>query len=41
VITDAVAADVHANIARIMDDVWSTISFGLGRKNSEPVDQAV
>jgi tRNA-splicing ligase RtcB len=24
------SADVRANIARIMDDVWSTISFWLG-----------
>jgi tRNA-splicing ligase RtcB len=38
VLTDADAADVRANIARIMDDVWSTISFGLARKNKEPVD---
>jgi tRNA-splicing ligase RtcB len=38
VLTDANAADVCANIARIMDDVWNTISFGLGRKNQEPVD---
>lgn len=38
VLTDADAADVRANIARIMDDVWSTISFGLARKNKERVD---
>src|SRR5579864_7564296 len=38
VLTDADAADVRANIARIMDDVWSTISFGLARKNKESVD---
>jgi len=38
VLTDADAADVRANIARIMDDVWSTISIGLARKNKEPVD---
>jgi tRNA-splicing ligase RtcB len=38
VLTDADAADVRANIARIMDDVWSTISFGLARKNEEQVD---
>lgn len=36
--TDADAADVRANIARIMDDVWNTISFGLARKNKETVD---
>jgi tRNA-splicing ligase RtcB (3'-phosphate/5'-hydroxy nucleic acid ligase) len=38
VLTDADAADVRANIARIMDDVWSIISFGLARKNKERVD---
>ena len=38
VLTDADAADVRANITRIMDDVWSIISFGLARKNKEPVD---
>ena len=36
--TDADAADVRANIGRIMDDIWSTISFGLARKNKEQVD---
>ena len=29
---------MRANIARIMDDVWNTISFGLARKNKERVD---
>jgi len=38
VLTDADAKDVRANIASIMDDVWSTISFGIGRKNREEVD---
>jgi len=38
VLTDADAADVRTNIAKIMDDVWSTISFGLARKNKEQVD---
>ena len=38
VLTDADAADVRANIARIMDDVWSTISFGLaGRTRNESI----
>ena len=36
VLTDA--GDVRANIARITDDLWNTISFGLARKNKEPVD---
>jgi tRNA-splicing ligase RtcB len=38
VLTDADASDVRANIVRIMDDVWGTISFGLARKNKEHVD---
>jgi tRNA-splicing ligase RtcB (3'-phosphate/5'-hydroxy nucleic acid ligase) len=38
VLTDADRADVRANISRIMDDIWTTISFGLARKNKEPVD---
>jgi tRNA-splicing ligase RtcB len=38
VLTDASAAEVRSNIKRIMDDVWRTISFGIGRTNSEPVD---
>lgn len=31
VLTDALAEDVKSNIATIMDDVFRTISFGLGR----------
>jgi tRNA-splicing ligase RtcB len=38
VLTDADSAEVRANISRIMDDVWSTISFGLGQKNHEIAD---
>lgn len=38
VLTDAMAADVRKNIGIIMDDVFETISFGLGRKNREDVD---
>ncbi|HLG97117.1 MAG TPA: RtcB family protein [Bryobacteraceae bacterium] len=38
VLTDADASDVKRNIARIMDDVWNTISFGIGRRNNERVD---
>jgi tRNA-splicing ligase RtcB (3'-phosphate/5'-hydroxy nucleic acid ligase) len=30
--------ELRANIARIMDDVWSTVSFGVGRRNNEQVD---
>lgn len=38
VLTDADADHVRANIANIMNAVWSTISFGLARKNKEQVD---
>jgi tRNA-splicing ligase RtcB (3'-phosphate/5'-hydroxy nucleic acid ligase) len=38
VLTDADSKDVRKNIARIMDDIWRTISFGIGRKNNERVD---
>src|SRR6266436_5744163 len=42
ILTDAGAGEVRANIARIMDDVWRTISFGIGRKNEdERVDHAL
>jgi len=32
--------EVRANIARIMDDVWNTLSFGVGRKNPERNDDS-
>ena len=35
---DADADDVRRHISSIMDDVWNAISFGVGRKNPEPVD---
>lgn len=35
VLTDANAAEIKANISRIMDDVFQTISFGVGRKNDD------
>ena len=38
VLTDMPAAELKQNIARIMDDIFSTISFGVGRKNEERVD---
>lgn len=33
--TDVRAADVA--VARVMDEVWRTVSFGMGRQNREPV----
>ena len=41
VCTDAPASEVRRNIAAIMDDVWRFVSFGIGRKNDEPVDHAL
>jgi tRNA-splicing ligase RtcB len=38
VLLDADAAEVEANIAAIMDSIWSALSFGIGRKNKEAVD---
>src|ERR1700749_542237 len=29
------AAGVGGNIQRIMDDIWATLYFGVGRKNNE------
>jgi tRNA-splicing ligase RtcB (3'-phosphate/5'-hydroxy nucleic acid ligase) len=39
--TDASFADVRQNISAIMDDVWRTLSFGVGLKNAERVDHAL
>src|SRR5260370_19661384 len=35
VLTDADPHEVKARIKTIMDDVWSTVSFGVGRKNED------
>jgi tRNA-splicing ligase RtcB len=34
--TDVLAKDV--DVARVMDEIWSVISFGLGRANNERID---
>jgi hypothetical protein len=34
-LTNADASDVKANISTIMNDIWRTISFGIGRKNDD------
>lgn len=39
--TDADVSEVRANIARIMDEVFDVISFGIGRKNGERIDHAL
>jgi len=38
---DMNGAELRARISTIMDDVWSTISFGIGCKNDERVDHAL
>jgi tRNA-splicing ligase RtcB len=35
---DVPAHEVRANIRKIMDDIWLTLSFGVGLKNQEDVD---
>src|SRR3984893_14882073 len=35
ILTDASAAEVRADIKRIMDEVWSVISFDVGRNNDD------
>lgn len=37
--TDALTKDV--NVATVMDDIWRSISFGVGRTNAERVDHTV
>jgi tRNA-splicing ligase RtcB (3'-phosphate/5'-hydroxy nucleic acid ligase) len=37
---DIPATEVRANITRIMDDIWNTLSFGVGRKNPERNDDS-
>ena len=41
VLTDLRAEDVRADVPRLMDRIVSEISFGVGRKNDEPVDHPV
>lgn len=38
VLLDMPAPEVRANIRAIMDDIWATLSFGVGRKNTTRVD---
>jgi RNA-splicing ligase RtcB len=39
--TDLLADDVRPDLGRIMDTIFDRISFGVGRKNDEPVDHPV
>lgn len=38
---DIPAQEVTSNIKMIMDDIWSTLSFGIGMKNKEEVEHKV
>ena len=38
VLLDVPAAEIRANIRRIMDDIWHNLSFGIGLKNKKRVD---
>ena len=38
VLTDMPASEARANIARLMDDIWARLSFGMGLKNKHRVD---
>ena len=38
---DMPGEELRAKIGTIMDDVWSTLSFGVGQKNSEKVEHEI
>jgi tRNA-splicing ligase RtcB len=40
VLTDARLKDIRPRLRVIMDDIFATLSFGIGRKNNEKVDLA-
>lgn len=37
--TNIQAPELHSDLSRIMDEIWSTISFGMGRNNAERIDE--
>lgn len=39
--TDLMTGDVQGDVPRLMDEIYERISFGVGRKNNEPVDHPV
>ena len=39
--TSLLAADLAPELPRVMDQIFERISFGVGRKNAEPVDHEV
>ena len=38
VLLDADATEIRSHISQYMDAIWKALSFGIGRKNREPVD---
>ncbi len=38
---DMPGGELRTKIRTIMDDIWTTLSFGVGRKNSERVEHAI
>ncbi|WP_083469735.1 RtcB family protein [Herpetosiphon geysericola] len=41
VLLDMPASEVRANIKQIMDDIWRSLSFGVGLNNRQSVDHAL
>lgn len=41
VLLDMPGESLRQSIGKIMDDIWNTISFGVGRRNKERVDHAL
>jgi tRNA-splicing ligase RtcB (3'-phosphate/5'-hydroxy nucleic acid ligase) len=41
VLLDMPGTSLRADIKKIMDEVWNTISFGVGRRNAERVDHSL
>jgi tRNA-splicing ligase RtcB len=39
--TDVLVDDLRPDLPRVMDEIFERISFGVGRKNEEPVDHPV
>ena len=39
--TDVLVSDLRAELPKVMDAIFARISFGVGRKNDEPVDHPV
>jgi len=39
--TPILYSDIKNDISKIMDEVWKSISFGLGRNNPKPIDHSI